>query len=308
MAEVDWRSLYPFESKTLSMEGNAYHYLDEGSGRPLLMVHGNPTWSFYYRRLVSAFRDRYRAVVPDHIGCGLSDKPQQYDYSLEQHIGNLTTLIDNLDLQDITLLVHDWGGAIGLGAATRDPARFSRIVLFNTAAFPPPFIPLRIRACRIPLFGKLAVRGLNLFAGAAVSMATEKPERMTAQVKAGFLAPYDNWQNRIATHRFVIDIPTSPRHATWRELERIEEDLVKLHHLPVQMLWGMKDWCFRPSCLQRLRESFPQAEVHEFADAGHYVVEDAHEKIIPLLDEFLAREPVDGKQLPSSNMGLQSSQ
>ena len=307
MAENDWRCLYPFESNTLSIDGHKYHYLDEGSGRPLLMVHGNPTWSFYYRHLVSAFRGKYRVVVPDHIGCGLSDKPQQYDYTLRQHISNLTNLIDSLDLRDVTLLVHDWGGAIGLGAATLDPTRFSRIVLFNTAAFPPPFIPLRIRACRIPLLGKLAVRGLNMFAGAAVYMATEKPERMTAQVKAGLLAPYDNWRNRIATHRFVLDIPTSQKDATWRELERIEDELPKLNHLPIQMFWGMKDWCFRPSCLHRLCESFPQAEVHEFADAGHYVVEDAHERIIPLLDAFLEQQSASAAERPAPNSDLQSS-
>lgn len=307
MAEVDWRCLYPFESHRLSLEGNAYHYLDEGSGKPLLMVHGNPTWSFYYRHFVSAFRDKYRAVVPDHIGCGLSDKPQRYDYTLKQHIDNLTKLIEHLDLRDITLLVHDWGGAIGLGAATRHPERFERVVLFNTAAFPPPFIPWRIRACRIPLLGKLAVRGLNMFAAAAVYMATEKPERMTPQVTAGLLAPYDSWRHRIATHRFVLDIPTSRKDATWGELERIEADLKKLSHLPVAMFWGMKDWCFRPSCLHRLRESFPHADVHEFDDAGHYVVEDAHERIIPLLDAFLDKESAGASDPNTPNPDLQSS-
>jgi haloalkane dehalogenase len=263
------------------------HYLDEGQGAPLLMVHGNPTWSFYWRNLVVAFRDQWRTVVPDHVGCGLSDKPQQYPYQLSQHIENLTCLIQHLDLRDITLLVHDWGGAIGLGAALEMPDRFRRLVLFNTGAFPPPFIPWRIRACRIPVLGPLAVRGLNLFARAALTMATEKPERMTADVAAGLIAPYNNWANRVAIQRFVDDIPTSSRQDTWRRLAEIEQKLPTFADRPVQMVWGMRDWCFTPACLDRLLRSLPHAQVHRFEDAGHYVIEDAHERIIPLVRQEL---------------------
>jgi haloalkane dehalogenase len=100
---ADWRSLYPFTSHFLPWDGPRYHYLDEGSGRPLLMLHGNPTWSFYWRNLVLGLRDRYRAVVPDHIGCGLSDKPADYPYCLTQHVANLVRLIEHLDLRSLTL-------------------------------------------------------------------------------------------------------------------------------------------------------------------------------------------------------------
>ena len=288
--EPSWRALYPFESHYADLSGVRGHYLDEGAGTPLLMVHGNPTWSFYWRNLVLAFRDTQRCVVPDHIGCGLSDKPSGYDYHLQQHIDNLVSLIDQLDLQQITLLAHDWGGAIGLGAAVQSPQRFARIVLFNTAAFPPPFIPWRIRACRLPLFGVLAVRGLNLFSRAALTMAVETP--LPEPVGAGLLAPYDSWARRIAVQRFVADIPSSPKDPTWRLLERIENDSQRLSDLPIQMLWGMRDWCFRPSCLEKLLEMFPEAETHRFEDAGHYVVEDACDRIVPLLRAFLDRHPV----------------
>ena len=132
---VDWRQLYPFASHTLPLGSWRYHYLDEGSGEPLLMVHGNPTWSFYWRNLILAFRDRYRVVAPDHMGCGWSDKPQAYPYCLSTHIANLVQLIEHLDLRAVTLLVHDWGGPIGLGAALRVPDRIARLVLFNTGAF-----------------------------------------------------------------------------------------------------------------------------------------------------------------------------
>jgi cis-3-alkyl-4-acyloxetan-2-one decarboxylase len=169
--------------------------------------------------------------------------------------------------------------------------RFSRIVLFNTGAFPPPFVPWRIAACRIPVVGTLAVRGLNAFARAALSMAVENPERMTADVRAGLLAPYDSWAHRVAIDQFVRDIPFSPRHPTWRLLAQIEAGLRLLADLPVQLIWGMRDWCFRPECLERFLLHWPQADVHRLEDCGHYVVEDAHERIVPLMQDFLERHP-----------------
>ena len=266
------------------------HYLDEGQGaHPLLMVHGNPTWSFYWRSLIDAFSPQHRCVVPDHVGCGLSDKPsdKDYDYCLQTHIDNLVALIDHLDLQQTTLLGHDWGGAIGLGAALARPERIARIVLFNTGAFPPPYIPFRIRVCRAPLLGRLALQGLNLFSLAAVRMAVEDRSRFTPQACAGLLAPYDNWQHRVAVYRFVKDIPATPRHRTWSTLEDIEQRLPTLASRPVLMIWGMRDWCFTPACLERLQLSFPDAEVERFEDVGHWVVEEARERIIDRLRPFL---------------------
>ena len=304
MAAYDtWRTLYPFASHTIPLDGVRMHYVDEGAGRPLVMVHGNPTWSFYWRRLITHFRTRYRVVAIDHIGCGLSDKPEPYPYTLRQHTENLVAVLDRLALRDATLVAHDWGGAIGLGAAVARPERFRSFVLFNTAAFPPPFIPWRIRACRIPWLGRWGVRRLNLFARAALRMAVAKPERMTAAVQAGLLAPYDSWAHRVAIDRFVQDIPNSPRHPTWTTLAELEQALPSLTPCRCQMIWGMRDWCFRPSCLDRLLQSFPQAEAHRFADASHYVVEDAHERIIPLMEAFLEREAEGVQGHPQSGFG-----
>jgi haloalkane dehalogenase len=271
----------------MRLEGLKYHYLDEGAGPPLLFVHGNPTWSFYWRNLILGLREQYRCVAVDHIGCGLSDKPQDYRYTLSQHIANLKSLVETLDLRDATLVAHDWGGAIGLGTVLELPERFSRIVLFNTGAFPPPFIPWRIGICKTPLFGDIALRGLNGFARLALKMAVEKP--LPREVKAGLIAPYDSWAHRIATLRFVQDIALSPRHPTWQVLERIEAGLPSLANRPIQLIWGMKDWCFRPECLERFLKHWPNAEAHRLEDAGHYVVEDAKEQILPLMREFLAR-------------------
>jgi haloalkane dehalogenase len=175
------------------------------------------------------------------------------------------------------------------------PERFSRIVLFNTGAFPPPFIPWRIGICKTPLFGDIALRGLNGFARLALKMAVEKP--LPREVKAGLIAPYDSWAHRIATLRFVQDIALSPRHPTWQVLERIEAGLPSLANRPIQLIWGMKDWCFRPECLERFLKHWPNAEAHRLEDAGHYVVEDAKEQILPLMREFLARtaSPAEAK-------------
>lgn len=278
---------YPFASHWLKIDGHQYHYLDEGQGAPLLMVHGNPTWSFAWRRLVKQLSKSYRVIAVDHMGCGLSDKPQDYPYTLATHIANLKTLIQELDLQDITLFAHDWGGAIGMGAAVDLPKRFSKFVLMNTAAFRSQEIPLRIAVCRIPLLGAWGVRGLNLFSSAAIKMAVEKHERMTAEIKAGFLGPYNNWQNRVAVHRFVQDIPLKPSHPSYDTLVHVEEGLAQFQGHPLLLIWGERDWCFTTNFLDEFERRFPQAETLRIPDAGHYVFEDAHEIMLPRIEQFL---------------------
>ena len=286
----DWKSLYPFESHETSIAGgHRMHYLDEGRGPVLLLLHGNPTWSFYWREVVRAFRDRYRVVVPDHIGCGLSSKPRpsEYPYCLAQRIADVKELIEQLDLREITLVAHDWGGAIGMGAAGSSPERFARFVLMNTAAFRSTRCPLRIRLCRFPLLGRLGVQGLNLFARAALRMAVADPNRLSPTARAGLLAPYDNWHNRTAIYRFVRDIPLRPVHPSYPVLSEIETGLDRFRDHPVCLIWGMRDWCLTPAFLDRFLEFFPAAEVHRLADAGHYVVEEAPGEVVRCIGEFL---------------------
>jgi haloalkane dehalogenase len=287
---TDWRSLYPFCSHYATIDGQRMHYVDEGRGPTLLLVHGNPTWSFHWRELILGLRGGYRLVAPDHVGCGLSDKPAKYDYRLARRVENLVELIEKLGLTDVTLLAQDWGGAIGLGAALARPERFARFVLFNTAAFRSAWMPWRIRLCRTPLLGTLAIRGLNAFVRAALRMAVEKRERLTPAVRAGIAAPYDSWANRVAIDQFVKDIPMSVSHPSYETLKRIEAGLPRLANKPFQFIWGMRDWCFTPTFLDRFVEIFPHAEIHRLEDAGHWVVEDAHERVIPLVERFLARQ------------------
>jgi len=289
-----WRCEYPFASNYLQLGEHKLHYVDEqgvdaGGHDPVLMVHGNPTWSFYWRRMIACLSPNRRTVAVDHLGCGLSDKPANYDYCLQNHIDNLCRLIDELDLQNVTLMAHDWGGSIGLGALLARKERFKKIVLFNTGAFPPPYIPFRIRVCRWPLIGKLGVQGFNLFARAATFMATEQKGGLPKNVADGLLAPYNTWAHRVAIYHFVKDIPLSKSHPTWEVLDRIEAGLKELADWPILMAWGMKDWCFRPECLERFNRHWPEAEVHRIADAGHYVIEDAAEEVGQKVQEFLQR-------------------
>lgn len=284
-APAELRALYPFHTARLQLAGGAISYVDEGAGPPVLLVHGNPTWSFYYRRLIAALSPRHRAVAPDHMGCGLSDKPERYPYTLAQHIENLGRLIDHLGLAQVDLVVHDWGGAIGMGWAVRNPERVRRIVVLNTAAFLSPRLPLRIAVCRYPILGDLAVRGLNAFAGAATFMAVERP--MRPEVRRGFLHPYGSWAERVAIQRFVRDIPMSPRHPTWAVVDGIDRDLANLRGHELLILWGGKDWCFSDHFLAGWLQRFPAAEAVRFDHAGHYVLEDAHEEIVPRVVGFL---------------------
>ena len=277
---------YPFQPRFFDIHGHRLAYLDEGQGPPVVMLHGNPSWSYLYRNLVLALRDRYRCIVPDHLGCGFSDKPLDYPYHLADHINNLEYLLDSLAIKHCSLIVHDWGGAIGMGWAGRHPEKLTRAVILNTAAFRSNRIPLRISICRWPFLGAFLVRGLNGFARAATVMAVHKP--MQKNIARGFLAPYNNWQNRIALHRFVQDIPMHAAHPSWQTLVNIEASLSSLRSCPFLLCWGGCDFCFNKSFFDEWLRRFPHAESHFFPEAGHYVLEDALHEILPLIEQFLA--------------------
>lgn len=276
-------NLYPFVSRFLDLDGVRLHYIDEGTGPAIVFVHGNPTWSFYFRDLVIGLRDRFRVVALDHIGCGLSDKPQKYRYTLATHISNFSRLMDHLKLERLSLGVHDWGGPIGFGWATKNPLRVERLFVFNSAAFLGGKMPLRIRICGWPAVGAFLVRGLNGFCRAAIHMACRNKNRMTPEVAEGYLAPYDSWANRVAIHRFVRDIPFGPHVPSYTVFQQIESDLHLLQYKPMSIFWGMQDFCFTPAFLAQWQQYFPHAAVHRLEDAGHYVIEDAHERILPIL-------------------------
>jgi pimeloyl-ACP methyl ester carboxylesterase len=292
-----WAEAYPFSSHWLGLPRAAggrtwLHFVDEGprDAPVIVFLHGNPTWSWYWRHLIVALRERYRCIAVDHLGMGLSDRPQDDDsYRLAGHVDRVQALLTALGIQRYRLVGHDWGGCIAAGVATREPARVDGLVWMNTAAFRSTFIPWSIAVCRIPGLGALAVRGLNAFAGVATLRATKKHERLRGAVRQGYLAPYGNWHDRIATHRFVLDIPRDPSHPSWGELLSIEQNLSTLKDKPIALFWGDADFCFTPAFRKRFEAEFPAAAVHAWADCGHYVAEDARERIDPLVRDFMAR-------------------
>lgn len=279
---------YPFAPKRfVTARGAAMSFLDEGPrvDSAVLMLHGNPTWSFYYRRVVQALAPVRRCIAPDHIGMGLSDKPASYPYTLQTRIDDVAALIDSLGVAQLDLLVHDWGGAIGFGLAARYPARIRRIGILNTAAFAIDRIPGRIALCKAPVTGPFLVRALNGFAWPATWMAMHR-RSLSPVEKRGYLLPYDSWANRVAVSAFVQDIPMTPAHRSWAALKQAEAGLAQFGERPVTIIWGGKDFCFDDPFLARWKQIFPRAQVNRLADAGHYVLEDAHETVVPELAEF----------------------
>lgn len=283
------RRLYPFAPKAFDCGRARLSYLDEGprSGEAVLLLHGNPTWSFYYRGVVPELvAAGLRCVAPDHVGMGLSDKPQEYPYRLATHIENLERLVAALGVKRVHLVVHDWGGAIGFGWAARHPELVGRIVILNTAAFPARRIPLRIRLCRAPVIGEMLVRGLNGFARPATWMAVGGPP-LAADVKRGFLFPYGNWNDRIGVARFVADIPMHPDHPTMKTLEQVEAGLTQFRDHSIRIIWGGADFCFNDWFFRRWQEIFPHAETQYLPAAGHYVLEEAGREVLAGIAAFL---------------------
>lgn len=275
---------YPFHPRKIIVEGNVLSYLDEGKGPVIVMVHGNPTWSFYYRNLVVKLRKNYRIIVPDHIGCGLSDKPRKYPYRLENHIRNLELLLEGLGIEKFSLMMHDWGGAIGMGVAVGRPQQVETLVVMNTAAFRSKRIPWRIRICRTPVLGDILVRGFNVFCRAALTMAVTRP--LSPEIARGYLAPYDSWRNRIAILRFIQDIPLSAKDYSWPTLANIEQKIEKFNQAPMLLIWGGKDFCFNEHFFKQWEARFPGAERRYFHEAGHYLLEDAFDSVVPVVTGF----------------------
>ena len=286
------RDLYPFEGRFLDLDGVRMHYLDEGpadADTAVLLLHGNPAWSFYWRELVSVLRERHRVVVPDHVGCGLSDKPpaSEYPYTLERRIADLDRLIEHLGLGSLRLGVHDWGGMIGLSWAVEHPEKIERLLVSNTAAFPLPTgrrIPPSLRLARTPGLGALLVRGLNLFSRGAVASCVTHP--LSPAVRNAYLEPYDSWAHRIAVHRFVKDIPLAPGHPAWERVVRTSERLDLLREVPTLVTWGRRDFVFDDAFLDEWRRRLPEAQYEIFDDAGHWVLEDASDEIVPKVAEL----------------------
>jgi haloalkane dehalogenase len=291
---VELEKYSPFAQNYIERNGQQYHYVNEGQGSPVVMIHGNPSWSFYYRNLVKALSKNHQCIVPDHIGCGLSDKPndEDYDYTLSQRIDDLDALLAHENItQDITLVVHDWGGMIGLGYAARYPERIKRLVILNTGAFHLPQdkqFPFALWLGRNTMLGTMLVRGFNAFSGLASHIGVKR-KPMAKEVRQAYVAPFNSWQNRISTLRFIQDIPLKPHHRNYQLVSDIAASLAQFEKLPMLICWGLKDFVFDKHFLAEWQHRFPNAQVHAFPDCGHYILEDASDEVVPLINDFLTK-------------------
>ncbi|MGH3102967.1 MAG: alpha/beta fold hydrolase [Gaiellaceae bacterium] len=277
----------------LETDGVRLHYLSRGSGEPVVMLHGNPTSSYLYRHFVDPLAAAgYRAIAHDQLGFGRSDKPaDEGAYTVSRHVRHFGALVDELGLADVTLVVHDWGGPVGLGWAVEHPELVKRLVLLNTVAWPAPR--------RRPMLGYriLASRGLGDFlvrrAHAVVRYAQLR--RLVARPlpetdRRAYLAAHPTPASRTGILAYIRLADEAVRGGPARDaLERVGARLELLRDKPTLIVWGLRDPILKPSLLKAWRRRFPDAEVHELADASHFLQDDAHERIVPLLVDFLRR-------------------
>ena len=294
-------ALYPFAPKSIVVQGrHKLSYIDllpEGGEQivPTVMVHGNPTWSFYYRNLLQAVQKAGgRALAVDHIGCGISDKPndQNYDYTLSQRVNDLEEWFKQTGLseQKVNLVIHDWGGMIGMAYASRYPEQINRLVVLNTAAFHKPNdkrLPFTLWLGRNTFLGQVLIQGFNAFSGLATRWACKKP--LSKAVAKAYTAPYYSWSTRIATHRFVKDIPLKSGDKAFELVQETQSQLNAFKDRPILLAWGLKDFVFDETFLKVWQKLFPEAESHIYPESGHYILEDEAEDLIPKIVTFLTK-------------------
>lgn len=301
LTDQDWTfgGTWPYQPQWFHHQDGRMHYVDEGprDARPIVMIHGNPTWAYLYRYFIAAITQAgYRAIAIDHLGFGRSDKPDNPNlYRIPHHADRCEALLESLDLNDATIIVQDWGGPIGLTWAARHPERVRSLVILNTFAHRPlgkVALPLPLHLFRTPIVGELMVKGFHafvrifLFKGGVVY-----PERLGNREKAAYLAPHPTWSSRTSVLVFPREIPSGPSGPVSDFVAGIHDKLIAgFAHKPVFIAWPMKDVAFGPEILDDLwLADFPNADVMRIEDAGHYIQEDAREKVIPKLLKFLLK-------------------
>jgi cis-3-alkyl-4-acyloxetan-2-one decarboxylase len=288
MLDGDFGGTFPFEPRYAKAGEVTLHYVDEGprDAPPVLMLHGNPTWSYMYRRPIAELADRgHRCVAFDHMGFGRSDKPRRLGrYTLDAHVANAGALMDELELQDVLLVMHDWGGPIGLGAALERRERLRGVVVMNSWAWElPSFLPPFLREFRTEGLGEILALGGNLIVesipGGMADRDTD-PRMMEA-----YRAPFPDYWSRVGALAFQRDIPLTERDRSAPTMASIHERLPELG-TPLALVWGMRDRVFQPVFLDMWLELFPEARVARLDDAAHYLVEDRPGAVADAVDDF----------------------
>jgi haloalkane dehalogenase len=281
---ADWipRSLYPFEGRYAEIDGARVHYLDEGSGAPLLLLHGNPTWSFLYRDVVTGLRDRCRCIAPDYPGFGLSRAAPGYGFTPAEHARVIEQLVLRLELEGVTMMVQDWGGPIGFAAATRHPERFARFVVGNTWAWPKSDLGTQVfsRFLGGPI-GRFLILRRNLFVERLLPGGVRR-KKLPEEVMDAYRGPFPTPESRVPLHVFPREILRSRPF-----LAEVEKGLPALRDRPALIVWPTKDVAFRDPERRRWEEVFPDHRTVTLDGAGHYIQEDAAEEITAAIREWL---------------------
>ncbi len=274
MSDTDWidRTEYPFTSHYFQTAAGRMHYVDEGQGEVVVMLHGNPTWSFLYRNLIKHLRSRYRCIAPDHIGFGLSDKPYDWSYLPEEHAKNFTALVEHLGLKDITLVVNDWGGPIGMHYAVTHPQNVKRLIVLNTWAWPvnDDFHFTSFSAFMGGPIGRLLIRRFNFFANSFVRMAFGDKSLLSAVAHGHYRHAFPTPASRKGCYVFPRQIVAS---TPW--LEKLWGRIAVLRDKPTLFVWGMKDVAFREKELKRWQQALPNSLTLRLNTVGHFVPEEA---------------------------------
>lgn len=286
MRDTHWldRQEYPFASHYLKVAAGNLHYVDEGRGAPVVMVHGNPTWSYLYRHLVKQLRSEYRCVALDHLGFGLSDKPADWSYLPADHAANLTALIEDLELKDITLVVQDWGGPLGLAYAVAHPENVARLIIMNTWAWPVnrDWYYIAFSGFMGGPIGRLLIRRYNFFAKSVMRQAFGDRQKLTPAAHEQYLRALATPEERKGCYVFPRQIIAA---TPW--LGQLWENMARLNGKPKLIVWGMKDIAFREKELQRWERAFPEVQSIRLRSVGHYVQEEAPDELAGAVVPFL---------------------
>jgi pimeloyl-ACP methyl ester carboxylesterase len=285
----DFGGTFPFEARFVEVEDLQIHYVDEGprDARPILMLHGNPTWSYMYRRPIASLSERgHRCIAIDHMGFGRSSKPPEpRRYVLSAHVGNTIAVLDKLDLRDVTLVCHDWGGPIGLGAALERSDRIRAVVAMNTWAWElPSFLPGFLRQFRGEGLGEILALANNAVVESIPGGMMNRD--VDQQMMDAYRAPYPDYWSRIGTLGFIRDIPLTENDVSAPLMGHIHESLPGLN-VPLQLIWGMRDRVFVPAFLEQWLTIFPDARKVEI-QANHYLLEDAPDEVTDAIHEFVS--------------------
>lgn len=284
MEEDILTKIFPFKRNWFERGNIRIHYVDEGRGTPLVMFHACPMWSFAYRELIRGLSPSHRVIAFDLPGFGLSEAGKRFDYTLNSYVNITEVFLEFLGLDDASLILHGWGGTVGLGYAVRHPRTVKSLILFNTLTFTPGPLPLRMRFCRIPWLGAKLIVDLNLL--------LYGNRHHSKEIAAAYDYPYRNHSSRYPLYRFVEDIPAVPEADSAQRMMEIEAGLWMFRTKPSLILWAMRDWLYPPRLLKWWRRYLPNAEIHQLEQAGRYIQEDVPEDLLRYISDFLIQHQI----------------